>query len=160
MPIILRYEIRPDDRVEVRRLAEAAGVFSHVEIETAVELVDDRLGRGESSDYRFVFADRDGRTLGYACYGPIPLTAQSYDLYWIVVDKEHQRRGIGRLLLEKSEELVRQSGGRRIYVETSGRAQYAPTRDFYLRLGYRLDALLKDFYAPGDDKAIFVKDSF
>jgi hypothetical protein len=44
-----------------------------------------------------------------------------------------------------------------VYVETSSRDQYEPTRRFYLKCGYRVDAVLEDFYAPGDGKVIFVK---
>jgi hypothetical protein len=47
--------------------------------------------------------------------------------------------------------------GRRIYIETSSQAKYAPTREFYRRCGYEPEAVLKDFYADGDDKLIYVK---
>ena len=114
-------------------------------------------GKRTSQRIPFVFAEQDGRALGYTCYGPIALTAASYDLYWIAVDKNCQGQKIGQLLLAKSEELISSSGGRQIYIETSNRPQYAPTRKFYLRCGYRQEALLKDFYAPGDDKVIYVK---
>jgi len=156
-PITFRSEVLPDDRDLVRAIVASTGVFSPVEIEVAVELVDERLAKGSSSGYHFIFAERDGRTLGYACYGPIALTAASYDLYWIAVDKTRQGQKIGQLLLAKSEELIRAAGGSLIYIETSNREHYAPTRKFYLRCGYHQAALLKDFYAPGDDKAIYVK---
>jgi hypothetical protein len=42
-------------------------------------------------------------------------------------------------------------------VETSSRPLYEPTRRFYLACGYRLEAQLEDFYAPGDGKVIFLK---
>ena len=57
---------------------------------------------------------------------------------------------------EHVEQAIRAAGGRLIYIETSNRGQYAPTRGFYERCGYQLDAVLKDFYGPGDDKCIFV----
>ena len=123
----------------------------------AVELVEERLAKGPASGYHFVFAERDGRTVGYACYGHIAGTAASYDLYWIAVDASSHRGGLGRLLLGESERLIHEATGRRVYIETSNRAQYVPTRSFYERCGYKLDALLKDFYGPGDDKAIYVK---
>ena len=44
-----------------------------------------------------------------------------------------------------------------MYLDTSGRAQYAPTRAFYERKGYRVAARLEDFFAPGDDKVIYVR---
>ena len=152
-----RYEVQPDDPDAVRRLVESTGVFSPVEIDVAAELVEDRLKRGRQSDYRFVFAEEGGRPAGYTCYGPIALTSASFDLYWIAVDKTMHGRSIGRLLLERTEELIREAGGRQVYIETSNRHQYAPTRGFYLRCGYDQEALLKDFYAPGDDKVIYVK---
>jgi GNAT superfamily N-acetyltransferase len=157
-PIELRYDVRPDDRQSVRRLVESTGVFSPVEVDVAVELVEERLAEGPKSGYEFVFAEERGRTLGYTCYGPIALTAASFDLYWIAVDKAMHGRKIGRLLLERTEELVRQAGGRQLYIETSNRHHYSATRGFYLRCGYRQEALLKDFYAPGDDKVIYVKE--
>ena len=68
-----------------------------------------------------------------------------------------QGLGLGRLLLEKTEAAIRQQGGLRIYIETSTRPPYAPTRGFYERCGYHLEVVLQEFYAPGDGKAIYVK---
>jgi ribosomal protein S18 acetylase RimI-like enzyme len=60
-------------------------------------------------------------------------------------------------LLKKVEEKIREMGGKRIYVETSSREQYEPTRLFYSRCGYRKEATLKNFYSPGDDKVIYLR---
>ena len=51
---------------------------------------------------------------------------------------------------------MRAAGGRRIYIETSTRPPYTPTRAFYQRCGCRLEVVLEDFYAAGDGKAIYV----
>ena len=48
-------------------------------------------------------------------------------------------------------------GGERIYIDTSSKPQYQPTRAFYEGIGYQLVARLTDFYAPGDDRMIYVK---
>ena len=42
-------------------------------------------------------------------------------------------------------------------IETSARELYRPTQRFYERCGYEAEARLKDFYAPGDSKIIYVK---
>jgi hypothetical protein len=42
-------------------------------------------------------------------------------------------------------------------VDTSQRLQYASTGAFYENAGYRLDAVLMEFYAPGDNKVIYCK---
>jgi D-alanine-D-alanine ligase len=152
-----RYKATASDRGAVKSVVESTGFFSGAEADVAVELVDERLAKGAASGYEFVFAERDGRLCGYVCYGLIACTVASFDLYWIAVDKACQREGLGRKLLEESERLIREQGGRRVYIETSNRGQYAPTRAFYERCGYHCEAVLADFYAPGDDKVIFVK---
>ncbi len=91
MPITFRTELKPEDLAAIRSMVESTGVFNAVELDCAVELADERLKEGPSSGYYFVFAELDGRVVGYACYGPIALTVGSYDLYWIAVDKSvHQ----------------------------------------------------------------------
>ena len=156
-PFTFRSNLIPSDLDHIRSMVESTGVFSPVEVECAVELAQERLDKGPASGYHFVFAEREGRVLGYACYGEISLTHGSFDLYWIAVDKSTQGQGLGRLVMEKVDELVRTDGGRRIYIETSTRPPYAPTRGFYLRCGCRLEVILEDFYAPGDGKAIYVR---
>ncbi len=155
----LRYrdEVRSTDRQAVRAILQSTGFFHPEEIAVAEELVEERLQRGPASGYHFEFAESGGQVAGYTCYGPIACTRESFDLYWIGVHQEHRRAGLGRLLLARAEERIRELGGRRVYVETSSRAQYEPTRRFYLACGYRLEAELEDFYAPGDGKAIFLK---
>jgi len=147
----------PTDMEKVRHLVESTGMFYPFEVDVAVQLVEERLAKGVSSGYFFLFAESGEKLIGYACYGPIACTQGSYDLYWIVVDKNHQRRGVGRALLRRAEREIARRGGRRVYIETSGRDQYAPTRAFYQRCGYAPEAVLADFYAPGDDKLIYVK---
>ncbi len=146
-----------EDADFVRDIVVSTGLFRPDEIGIAVELVEERLRVGPASGYHFIFAEREGRVLGYSCYGPVPLTLQSYDLYWIAVRKDLQGTGIGRMLLERSEAAVIELGGRRVYIETSSKAMYRNTRRFYERNGYRAEATLKEFYSPGDHKVIYVK---
>jgi len=150
----------PSDRDVVRQLALACGGFSPAEIEIAVELVEDRLARGLSaSGYHFLFAQwaPGVPSLGYACYGPIALTAASWDLYWIAVAKPGQGRGIGRRLLAEVERRAAALGAASLHADTSGREAYARTRAFYAGAGYARAAELPDFYGPGDAKVVFVK---
>ena len=60
-------------------------------------------------------------------------------------------------LMQRTEEMIRARGGRRVYIETSSRPQYEPTRGFYRRCGYHEAAHLPDFYGPGDGKLIYVR---
>lgn len=153
-----RTDLHPADREAIRRLVEGTGFFSQAEVAIALELVDERLRKGDDSGYHFLVADRGGRISAYACYGPIPGTRDSFDLYWLVVDASRQRRGIGGRLLVRSERRMAALGARRVYADTSARPQYAPTRAFYEACGYQRAALLEDFYAAGDGKIIYVKE--
>ena len=139
------------------RLVDATGFFRADEIDVAVELVDERLQRGPESGYHFVIAEANGEVAGYSCFGPIACTVWSYDLYWIAVDPAHQGFGLGRALVAESERLIHSAGGRRVYIETSGKPQYVPTRGFYDRCGYALDVEMRDFYGPEDSKVVYVK---
>ncbi len=154
----LRDTVIVEDRQAVRRIIQATGFFRPDEVDVAVELVDTRLEKADASGYDFLFAEQGGVVIGYACYGPIACTLGSYDLYWIAVDPAMQGCGIGRLLLTEVEQRIAKAGGRHIYIETSGRSQYAPTRIFYQRCGYELAAVLTNFYDCNDDKVIWRKE--
>jgi D-alanine-D-alanine ligase len=152
-----RHEVRADDPGHVRAIVAASGFFTPAETAVAVELVEERLLRGAASGYFFIFAEAQGRVVGYACYGPVPATLTTWDLYWIAVDPERRRGGLGRALLTRAEQAIAAAGGRDVYIETSSRGLYGPTREFYLAAGYRLAAEFADFYAPGDGKLVYVK---
>ena len=155
--------IRPlnsTDRPDIEKMVVASGKFNPGEIATAMELVQEALEKGEASGYFFAVLEEGGRkpsVQGYACYGPTPLTQGVYDLYWIVVDPSAQRKGYGRRLLDYVEKDVVSRGGRMLLIETSSQESYGGTVRFYLRVGYKQVARIKNFYRIGDDKFIFSK---
>jgi D-alanine-D-alanine ligase len=168
--VAFRDEPRETDLAAVRDIVASTGFFHDFEVEVAVELVQERLARGVASGYFFLFADdpATGRPLGYACFGPIGCTVGSYDLYWIAVHQGQRGRGLGRAIMDEAERRIRDglpdpagpaktAQGRKVYAETSSTPKYAPTRRFYLASGYLEEARFADFYAPGDDKVVFVK---
>lgn len=161
--LVLRVALRLPDVADIRRLTGDSGFFTDSEVDVAEELAIDLLEKGPDSAYRFLVAElagggsRGGGVIGYASFGPISCTLGSFDLYWIVVDNDHQGLGLGRQLMQESERLAVTEGARRMYVETSSKPQYLPTRAFYERCGYHVEAQLHDFYAPGDGKVIYMK---
>ncbi len=155
--ITWRFEVTEGDSEIIRDLVAKTGFFYPDEVAVAEELVQERVAKGAASGYHFVLAEIGGQVAGYASYGHIACTRDSYDLYWIAVHPRHQGQGIGRLILEEAERCIRAVGGRRVYIETSNREQYQSTRGFYLRCGYECEATLAEFYGPGDDKVIYVK---
>lgn len=156
--IVFRKEVRLSDIEVVGHIVRSSGMFSSGEVEVAVELVREAHSKGcTASGYHFIFAETDGGALGYTCFGPVPCTETSYDLYWVAVQNEFRGSGLGRVLLRQTETVIKEQGGRRIYIETSSRQEYLPTRRFYQSCGYSVESVLKEFYAPQDDKVIFLK---
>ena len=143
-------------RARLDQLTRGTGLFREEEVATAVELLDESLAGDD--DYQFVGAFENEQLVGYACWGPTPGTETTHDLYWIVVDREHQGRGIGTQLLVEVEQRLTTRDARLIVVETSSRPDYEPTRGFYETRGYTRTATIPGYYAPGDDLVIYTKD--
>jgi GNAT superfamily N-acetyltransferase len=155
--IILREDVKNEDVGAIRNIVTSSGYFHDEEIGTAVELIEERLAKGLKSGYYFIFADRNGETIGYTCFGPIPCTISSWDLYWIAVTEGMRGLNIGTMLLDATEKRIAELNGKRIYVETSSRDQYNSTRTFYLKNKYGEEAVIKDFYDTNDSKVLYLK---
>ena len=153
--------IRPlehDDRQKIRRLLEESKTFPEHEIAVALELIEETLNAPARSCYQIYCADEAGRLAGYICFGRISMTDACFDLYWIAVDRDMSRHGVGSQLMAFMENAVREQGARRVYVETSSLPAFAAARAFYKKQHYELVSILTDFYRIGDHKMVFVKD--
>jgi GNAT superfamily N-acetyltransferase len=155
----LTFRTIPQERdiERIREIVESTKFFYDHEVEIATELVAERLTDGESTGYYFVFAELDGITVAYSCFGPITMSKTSFDLYWIVTHNDYRGKGIGREILQKTCKQAKTMGCSIIIAETSGLPHYAPTRAFYISNNFELEARLKDFYALGDDKLFYTK---
>jgi len=157
MNLTFRTEPGQNDKERVREIVESTRFFYDHEVEIAAELVEERYNEGVSSGYFFVFAELDGITVAYSCFGPITMSRTSFDLYWIASHNDYRGKGIGRKVLEETCRLAGEMGCSIIIAETSGLPHYEPTRAFYINNGFQLEARLKDFYAMGDDKLFYTK---
>lgn len=148
---------RAGDVEAVRGLIHSTGVFSAEEVRVAGELVEEAFY--DQQDYAFVFArTNQGKKLaGYACFGEIPLTDKRFDLYWIAVNPAARGQNVAAELLRRVETRIRNSGGRIIYAETSGRNAYAPAHKFYEKHGFEQCANIPDFYKLDDNKLVYSK---
>jgi ribosomal protein S18 acetylase RimI-like enzyme len=155
-------------RNRIREILDATSVFREDEVAIALELFDETFAAGPArapydpgdgvANYEFVGSfSREGQLVGYVCYGATPGTDRVYDLYWIAMHPRFQGEGAGTQLLDEVERRLRQRETRLLVIETSSRAEYAPTRHFYESRGYTRAACLSDFYAPGDHRVIYTK---
>jgi len=150
--------ITKEEKLPVRDLLDRSGFFYPFEVDVVLEMMDETINRGSrESGYHWLRLGAGNRLDGFCCYGPYPCSVHSWDLYWLAVDPGKKNQQLGTSLLRKTEERVREMGGKILWIETSGRALYNPTVTFYLRKGYSMQATLPDFYGPGDSKLIFCK---
>ncbi len=153
-----RTDVQQRDIEGVHALVARTGVFSAEEQAVAAELVETTLQQGAAAGYEFIFAETAGKLDAYACFGPIPGAPGRYDLYWIAVCPATCRQGLGREVLNRAEQLMINAGANRVYLDTAGRAAYRPTHAFYFSCGFGTVAELEDYYAPGDNKLIMMKE--
>ncbi len=154
----LRENVFISDRSEIRQLLESTNCFYDHEVDIAIELIDERLTKGASSGYNFIIATKNDIIHGYTCFGLIPCTQSSFDLYWIAVNNNTQGQGLGGQLLEETEKRIKLLYGTRIYIETSSRDEYRAARSLYKKYSYKREAIFSNFYAPKDDKIVFMKE--
>jgi GNAT superfamily N-acetyltransferase len=152
-----RTEVYPSDVEAVRDIVVSTGFFRDDEVPVAVSLVEERLKTGKASGYEFIFLEMDGKPVAYSCFGMIPCSLLSYDLYWIVTHNDYRGKGLGSILLKETEDQIAKLGGKSVYVETSSKEYYLPTQRFYQKNAYDLKARFEDFYDVGDDKLVYVK---
>ena len=149
-------EVVAEDRNDLLGILEATGVFRDYEINVADEVIQDSV-KTPSSYRSCCFINETDRAIGYVCWGPVPCTSGTFDLYWIAVHPDFQGYGIGKQLLQHAEADARKQGGRLMLIETSSVSEYEGTRSFYLRNGYNLLATIPDFYRQGDNKIVYGK---
>ena len=152
--------IRPtvsEDTPTLVSLAQETGVFKPHEMVALREVLDDYHKSNRELGHVAVTCERERQIAGFAYYAPAAMTDRTWYLYWIAVSRRIQARGIGGELLRHAEEDIRRRNGRLFLIETSALPHYDLTRKFYLKHGYEQAAVLRDFYADGDDMVVFGK---
>lgn len=150
--------IRPTLKSDVERLVQMArgtGVFRDLELLILREGLDVMFDELDQSCQLAICYELDGRVAGFASYGQADMTDRSWYLFWIIVDRSQQSRGIGSALLRYVEEEVRAKEGRILLIETSSLPIYDATRGFYKKHGYEQVATIPDYYADDDDLCVF-----
>jgi len=145
------------DKPAIMQILRATPEFKPDEVVVAEEILDSYLSDPSGSGYHVLVAEVGSSVVGYICYGSTPLTEGTWDMYWLAVAANEQRRGIGRALLALAEGKIKEAQGRLAIIETSSKPEYEKTRRFHYSQGYQVVGRISDFYAPGDDKLIFQK---
>jgi len=152
--------IRPlnvGDGPGIAAMLHLCGVFSREEILVAMEVFGDGVASADPGRYALFGADDGEELRGYICVGRVPMTASTWDLYWLCIRPEARRRGVGRSLVTHGEAYVAAHGGRRLAVQTSGRPDYGPVRAFYATMGFQLVGRIPDYFADHDDGVFYYR---
>lgn len=150
-----RDEITPKDPEIIRTIANSTGFFDKDVAEISVNIAQETLQGYNTNNYKFLFAEHDGKTIAYACFGRIIDASSTYELYWLSTHNEYRGMGVGRKIIEELKKHVKELGGTKIFVKTDGTEQYAPTRKFYEKCGFVREAILKEYYETYDDCYIY-----
>jgi len=124
------------------------------------ELLDDMIQpyfEESSEDEFWVTYEGNGVPVAIAYYAPERMTSGTYNLYLIAIHPDFQGKGIGWDMLNFVENHLRDRGERILLIETSGLPEFEKTRDFYKKNNYHQEAVVREFYAEGEDKIIFWK---
>lgn len=150
-------KLQAEDRPQLVAIIDRTHNFSSEEKSVAVELIDEAIEKPNHEYYNLYVFENEGKILGYHCVGKRALTDGVFDLFWIVVGPNAQNLGVGKKLLEHSENFAKENNGRWILAETSSKDSYTATRNFYLRNNYSIVSQIKDFYSVGDNLIVFGK---
>lgn len=88
--------------------------------------------------------------------GPQPEEPGAFNMYFIGVRPEMQKKGLGARMVAKVEEWAQGQQGVRLLVETASHMEGAQA--FYKKLGYTERKRMKDMYGEGVDAVQYVKE--
>ncbi len=145
------------DRPHLEAALRSDGTFRDDEVGVALELIDEAVKGSDDYWIKVATLGDEHPVAGYICYGPTPMTASTYDLYWVVAHAAARGRGVAGALIDAMEVDLRARAATGIRVETSQLEGYDAARQLYDRRGYPEVARLGDFYRAGDDLIICYK---
>lgn len=99
----------------------------------------------------------DSEPVGVAYCAPEALTEGTWNLLMLWTRKDRAGQGHGSALVKTIEHELAARGARLLIVETSGLPDFETARAFYTKLGFEQEAMIKNFFAAGDDKLIYTK---
>lgn len=152
---------RSEHADQIRALALDNAMFAADEMDGFDEGLHGYLENPSGAQRWIVALDRSERVVGAALYAPEPFGDRVWNLLFLAAEPAQQRRGIGATLVAHVESELRAAGGhvaRVLIVETSSTDQFVAARRFYERRGFDREAVIREYYGPGDDKVTYWKD--
>lgn len=152
----MKTSIRPIKEEDINHIKVVLDSIELFPSDMLDDMVYDYLNNPNSEDLWFT-ATIDDIPISIGYCAPEKLTEGTFNLYAIGVKKDIQGSGIGSKMMAYIEDQLKEQGHRILIVDTSGTSDFEMTRQFYKNLDYKKEAVIRDFWAEGDDKVVFWK---
>lgn len=148
--------IRPtkhDDLPDLQEVVDGTELFPS---EMLPDMVRSFLSGDEGRDL-WLTCEVDGKAVGFCYAVPEELTDGAWNMLALAVLPLLQGKSHGAALVAEMEATLKAREQRILIADTSGKATFARTREFYRKTGFTEEARIRDFWAAGDDKIVFWK---
>ncbi|MEN3045910.1 MAG: GNAT family N-acetyltransferase [Candidatus Hydrothermales bacterium] len=109
----------------------------------------------EKGEYEGLGVFKGEKLTGFILFTENSLADSVIELLWIAVDPDFYGKGVAQILWDEFFKEVKKRNARLIVLETQPRHKRA--RAFYRKIGFEKEAEIRDFYAEGEPKEIWVK---
>ena len=149
-------KIRAVSRADIDKLKKVVDSSELFPSEYLDEMISDYFNNSDTEEIWFTYIENKIPTaIGYCV--PEKLTEGTYNLLAIGVLKESQGKGIASEMMKHIELVLKKRGGRILIVETSSDDAQIAARNFYKKIGYTEEAVIRDFWKEGEHKIVFWK---
>jgi len=151
--------IRPADPKDKSRILSVIGSYRvKWDRDIAKRYYDDYfLSSVNLKDDKIYVAVLDNKIIGVTGYSIDRYEARNYWLGWFYIHKQYSQKGYGTQLLNFIIGKLSKKRIKRLFVNTSSHPFYRAALDLYLKNGFRIDAVIKDYYWNGEDQIILSK---
>ncbi len=116
-------------------------------------------GKEKEDGRTYYVARADGKTVGVTgfylnMWGPDNVAW----LCFFAVEPHSQRKGIGHFMMERTCELAKEAGIRKMFIETYSNDDFVKGRNFYEKFGFKRDGRIKDYLGEGVDMVVYGRD--
>lgn len=116
--------IRPIEKSEISQAADIVRKNYSAEYGEAATREISAMFDNPTIPPQYLVAEQDGRILGFAGYIQSWMDYNAYEIFWVNVEPEHQRRGIGSALVSRVLEDIREKEALTVLLTTSSPNYY------------------------------------
>ncbi len=98
--------------------------------------------------------DKDKTIVGVIGYSQDKYETKNYWLGWFYIHSGYCKKGLGRQLLHFVKEELKEMKVKKLFVDTSSNGFYKTALLLYIKFGFKLEAIIKNYYGKNEDQLI------